>query len=361
MFDASHYVPILLAKRGERIALRELPRSILRGFTPCLEVPLAPMDWNTKKRKCLDDHMKNFVKRLGLDCGKGGRFFLDAPQVLNPRELVGGKHPVVFLFSKCSGLDMVPVSGPERHPKYQAAVRCVVETYGRGVCLRIPKDWTEMKPSEVEKTLYNLGATPECTDLIFDVGSIEKSDVPVFARGMCGVLSASAFSSREWRTVTIASGAFPKSMSGLQLGLSSLPRADWELWNLVCNNLPPGSRIPTFGDYGIQTPDWGEFDPRFMKVSGNIRYTTPDAWIVAKGPNVIGKQSWKYSQVYPVLCKSLAGRKEFRGSAFSPGDLFISRCSTGGKPGSPEVWRRQGTSHHIATVVDQLVANSSVI
>ena len=362
MFDASHYVPILAAKRGERIALRHLPHSIHRGFTPLLEVPkVAMVDWRIRKRKPLLDHLKYFVKRLGLDSKKVGRFFLDVPHLLNPHELVAGKHPVSFLFSERAGLNMVPVSGPERDSAYQSAVRGVVESYGRGLCLRIPKTWFRMKPSTVEETLSNLGATIEFTDLILDIGSIEKSNVPFFVTAMRELLSVSIFSSDEWRTVTVASGAFPKSLAGIPLGLNTQPQSDWDLWEAIASNHPPGSRIPTFGDYGIQSPEWDEVDPRVMKASGNIRYTTPDFWIVAKGPHVIGKQSLKSIQVYPDLCKSLVRTREYRGGSFSPGDLFIKKCSKGGKPGSPEVWRREGTSHHLATVVDQLASSSPAI
>ena len=85
MFDASHYVPILLAKRGERIALRELPTTIRSGFTPLLEVPQVPMDWEEDEPKPLDTYIKAFPKRLNTDWGSSARFFLDVPYLLRSR------------------------------------------------------------------------------------------------------------------------------------------------------------------------------------------------------------------------------------------------------------------------------------
>lgn len=98
------------------------------------------------------------------------------------------------------------------------------------------------------------------------------------------------------------------------------------------------------------------FDPRYMSASGNIRYATPNNWLVAKGPPVIGKWRVGYES-YRVLCRSLVGRPEFRGPGFSPGDRYMRDCSQEHDgPGTPEIWRRQGTSHHVATVVDQVSA-----
>ena len=74
MFDRNHYVPILLAKRGERIALRELPARIRAGFTPFLEVPQVPMDWDLEEWKELDGYIKGFPDNLKRDLGDYARF-----------------------------------------------------------------------------------------------------------------------------------------------------------------------------------------------------------------------------------------------------------------------------------------------
>ena len=246
MFDASHYVPILLAKRGERIALRELPTTIRSGFTPLLEVPQVPMDWEEDEPKPLDTYIKAFPKRLNTDWGSSARFFLDVPYLLDPEELIDEQHPVSVLFAGCLeyNLNVVPVAAPERDDVYNAAVRGVMEADGRGVCLRLPKDELETSTQTVEAMLDNLGTTPELTDLIVDLGPVDDPNVPMLVVALRAILSAPPFTNHPWRTLTVASGAFPQSLSALPQGLSALPRADWTLWNHVRNGLPNGVRIP---------------------------------------------------------------------------------------------------------------------
>ena len=355
MFDASHYVPILLARRGERIALRELPSTIRGGFTPLLEVPQVPMDWDEDELKPLSTYIRTFPNRLHKDWSSNARLFLDVPYLVDPEELIGGQHPVSVLFSDCRelGLNVVPVTAIERSGGYKAAIRGVMEADERGVCLRLSRDELEISTQVVEEMLTILGTTPEHIDLIVDLALVEGSNVPMHAVAMRALLSAPPFTDHPWRTLTVASGAFPQSLSTLPRGLSALPRADWELWNRIRDGLPAGVRVPTFGDYGIQSPVWEEFNPKFMKANGNIRYTTPDEWLIAKGQTVLGKGAVGFT-VYNNLCHALVDRPEYKGPDFSPGDQYMYDCCAGGKgPGTPEIWRRQGTSHHLAAVVDQ--------
>ena len=233
-----------------------------------------------------------------------------------------------------------------------------MEADGRGACLRLSKADLRARDTVVKEMLLVLDATPQDVDLVVDLGLVEQMNISLLATALQTILSEPLFSKRPWRSVTLASGAFPTTMGAFQQGLSDQPRADWELWNRVCDGLPDQGRVPTFGDYGINSPEWADtFDPRYMSASGNIRYAKPDYWLIAKGPIVLGK--WRVGfEIYRDLCKSIVKRPEYRGRGFSPGDQYIYDCAEGGQsPGTPEIWRRQGASHHIATVVDQISAN----
>jgi len=109
--------------------------------------------------------------------------------------------------------------------------------------------------------------------------------------------------------------------------------------------------MPVFGDYAIAHPDPGEVDPRIMKASASVRYTTEDHWIVPKGRNLRGHG---YDQFFSV-CEALIERDEYSGCGFSWGDQYIWDCAHRLKgPGNLTTWRKVGTSHHLAFVVDQL-------
>ena len=258
MFDCNHYVPILLAKRGERIALRELPATIRRGFTPLLEIPQVPVDFDLDDYKDLGPHIKGFPKHLKRDLDGYGRFFLDIPHLIDPEELVDGQHPVSVLFAGCRehNLNAVPVAANQRGEDYNLAVRAVMEADGRGACLRLSKSDLQAHKEVVSRMLGVLDATPKDIDLILDLGSIEPSNVSIYATALQRILPKPTFSKRSWRSLTIASGAFPQNLGDLPQGLSALPRADWELWARIRNEPPPSARVPTFGDYVINSPEW---------------------------------------------------------------------------------------------------------
>ena len=60
----------------------------------------------------------------------------------------------------------------------------------------------------------------------------------------------------------------------------------WHSW-LPTRSTPTESEISTgFGDYAIAHPIPTELDPRTMRMSASIRYTTSDEWLILKGRNV---------------------------------------------------------------------------
>jgi hypothetical protein len=109
--------------------------------------------------------------------------------------------------------------------------------------------------------------------------------------------------------------------------------------------------MPIFGDYGIAHPAPSEVDPRIMRPSASIRYTTEEHWIVPKGRNL---RAHGFDQFHAV-CESLIKRDDYSGRDFSWGDEFIWNCAhRGSGPGNLTTWRKVGTSHHLAFVVRQI-------
>jgi hypothetical protein len=98
----------------------------------------------------------------------------------------------------------------------------------------------------------------------------------------------------------------------------------------------------------VQPP---EVDPRVMKPSASIRYTTDENWLVVKGKNL---RDYSFDEFYYV-CRDLIARPEYCGPAFSWGDWYINECANVREgPGNLTTWRKVGTSHHLAFVANQI-------
>src|SRR6185503_18493121 len=111
---------------------------------------------------------------------------------------------------------------------------------------------------------------------------------------------------------------------------------------------------PSFGDYAISSPDLlDDVDPRMMKLSAAIRYTTDSDWLLIKA-GLLRKKG--FGQFHD-LSKFLLGRPEYKGSSHCWGDEYISLCAVRTQqPGSLMIWRKVGTNHHL-TLVQQQVAS----
>jgi hypothetical protein len=155
--------------------------------------------------------------------------------------------------------------------------------------------------------------------------------------------------------VVLAAASFPEDLSEVDAAtVSTLTRREWELWSMLQRRptlLPRQDLV--FGDYGIAHPVPKELDPRTMRMSASIRYTTPDSWLVIKGRNV---RQYGFEQYFD-LCRALVQRREYRGASFSWGDEFISKCAERESgPGNATTWRKVGTNHHITLVARQLAS-----
>jgi T4 beta protein len=136
-----------------------------------------------------------------------------------------------------------------------------------------------------------------------------------------------------------------------------LERADWLAWRDRLHAVR-GSliRLPTYSDYAIQHPLGVEgFDLRIMQVSATVRYTTDQHWLLVKGEST---RSVVPSSQFPQLATRLVYghlQQHFAGPAHCSGCQSI-KAAAGGAPGygSAGVWRRLGTIHHLAVVMQGL-------
>ena len=93
-------------------------------------------------------------------------------------------------------------------------------------------------------------------------------------------------------------------------------------------------------------------NPRTMRMSASIRYTTTSDWVIVKGRNV---RQYGFDQ-YNELAQVLVGLVDVW-IRISAGDRFIARCARGeAGPGNATTWRKVGTNHHLTLVAQQAAA-----
>lgn len=350
------YVPVLKGKEGEFAALEALEPHVRVRLMPLIEVPDVPYDYaNDRPSKSLDDHVAGIADRL-LRCCQDLPLYIDLPWFKGPEELADGRHALAVVLSDCAerGVRAVPVISRTSSPKYLAATGAYRKTSGLGVCIRLlVEDFEEEVDidEEIERLLDSSGATESTSDLVLDLEDLgpEASRAVLVARSVFSMISGH----HSWRRIILAAASFPEDLSEVNAAtITTLPRREWELWRTIQRRpklLPRPDLI--FGDYVISHPVQKELDPRTMRMSASIRYTTEENWLVVKGRNV---RQYGFDQFFE-LCKVLTKLPEFRGKNFSWGDNYIAACAAGQTgPGNATTWRKVGTNHHLTVVVQEI-------
>jgi hypothetical protein len=357
MFDHMHYVPILKGREGEYGALRELHASSRDQMTPLIEIPPIPWDFvNNRPSKSLDLHLERVCEKVKNAWGGNRILFLDTLWLPDEARMIDGQHPLTFITKKARplGLRIVPVTGLLRGEGHATGCRTANSSDGWGVCIRIQREdfveFTDLR-GELNRLLEAIQVPCRSVDLLLDLRAIAHDAGAIDEDEVISLITKIPFISK-WRSFTIAATSFPANLVGLPPSdCSKVQRLEWKLWKAVHKILPDGIRRPAFGDYAISHPEPSEVDPRIMNPSASIRYTSRSHWLVVKAKNL---KDHGYAQFHGV-CKQMVQRADYSGASFSWGDGYIAACgcqSVG--PGNLTTWRKVGTSHHLAFVLDQL-------
>jgi len=355
MMGINSYIPILKAKGAEFRALRFLPAHVRSELTPLVEV----------QRR---NHAPTWVSdQIARSWGKLRPILLDFPYFDGQPNVV---NDTVQLASNKSILPVL-VYGPERTSDYLDALKAARTSHNCQVCFRLTMATMSDVPflkTGISELLVDLHATAQFSHILLDFAYLEekevKSRVALAVRALNTIADINNFSS-----VTIAATGFPFNLMGMPPD-HQVSRTELTLWENVIAQKP--ARIPNFGDYGIAHPEVDDsLDPKKANPTPSIRYTASREWIVLKrrakpkakdkpkkGTVRSGKRDYT---PFRTVCQALVRRTEYCGAPFSPGDLDISRVAnrTLGT-GTPIVWRRIGTSHHLCFVVHQRTSRQNV-
>jgi Beta protein len=357
---SSHYVVALQTLPGELAALKHAPSTTWARMTPLIQIlgPKTPRD-----TPYLQATVNGWVKKIAAVVGDHPCFLdtlrLSATHTTTTRTV---EHPLLSVIHAAAGkrgLRHVPVLRMNSTKRETALIRETALVDRRGIALRYRPLSTALPTGKTVRDLLTekLAAVEvEITDadLLIDLGFL-SGDFEMHAEDI--IESADELLSiGDWRSVVLLGTSMPSSLGGgvVQEGtVGRLLRREWTLWaELRRLRL---SRLPTFGDYGIQHPDPPLIGlPTGPGQRANIRYTTNEVTLVPRG---VGPVVTEGAEQYRDLCRQLVAQPEYAGRDFSWGDQLIADCASGlDDPGWQEHWRGAGTSHHLGQMMRQLAS-----
>ncbi len=351
MFDCTRYVPILRWKRAERDALRFLTEDVRASLTPLIEVtPKSFAARDDGSTPTVSEALSKVAHELLSHWGWRPAF-IDLMHLSDDLRTEDDRPALVYLSSEARrrGAPVIPVTDLGRSRVFQEAVKLVSAGGSPRVCIRLfQRDLARPTlETDVGALLTNLGVERAQTDLVVDAQFIGDT-IPDWNRALRKVPTL-----EEWRTITLAAGAFPVDLAKFSVGIHPVRRADWLGWVQLIRTQGALERQSMFSDYTIQHGLYRE-PPERANVSASIRYTSQESWIVMRG-KALRTDNGPGNKQYHAEAKVLCGRQEFSGKSFSYGDAYIHERSVLRAPtGSAETLLRAGFNHHMTLVVRQL-------
>jgi hypothetical protein len=357
-FDHRRYVPVVLTRMGERLAMRELTPDVRAACSPLFVVHPVDRDPATDiPKRSVEDHLSKLARALAGDWGAGPAF-VDMRYIDTSTPMPDGTHALQWFVQRCLewGLPLAPTISGAHSPEYRAAAVRAANLVGTSVCLRLgPDEWhdlgTPLGDGRLLGLLAETGRTAAEVHLMLDLQDQVAATPALTAAALRPALRGLPFAP-DWASLTVAGTGMPVGTSDIgRDGTAELPRLEWTVWRLLSE---PDYRHPSFGDYCVQNPDpISGFNPLFMDSSAQLRYTIGGSWLVVRGR---GLKVAGVTQMYD-LASQVVAHREFAGADLSWGDGWLAACARrGARPGNQTVWRKVTTNHHLTFVVRQLAS-----
>lgn len=352
------YVPILKSKQGELNALKNMYGPEVSGASPLIEVVNGS---GGDSGEAVDSVAK---KLAAAWLPSRPPLMVDAIEIEPEGDEDSGSAPAggpsiralmdSLRQARVPALPVVRLTDP---PALFEALWDSCARDGYGACLRVTPDDLDDSVLPLDRLLEarvdDLGIrNPEQVDVVLDFGTLADDNAVAMASRL-GRFVVGDLTRQPWRTVAVASGAFPSDLSGVQPNtFGSLPRRDRQLW-LQLNRLDLGRPLD-FGDYAVTNP----LLPAGTAFAAppQLRYTVEEEWLVRKGR----RQDRRGHEQFFDICAALLDEL---GPRFDPSlswgdgrihDAAISVQSRVVGPGNASTWRAIATSHHLAYVVRSL-------
>ncbi|MGW0837719.1 beta family protein [Streptomyces prunicolor] len=252
------------------------------------------------------------------------------------------------------------VTGPERTPRQQryAADLSFLSGLGLGIRVLLDDPPDEGRQAQLADLIDRLRVPPSHLDLLLDVGPIadtaEAGKKALEGLDRLGSLIA-------WRRVVITSGAFPRTLHGLDAQPTRrAERHDRQLYRALREARPDFPRTVLHGDYSVEhacranIPTVRQPGPGW----GLLRYTTPDSFLVARAPT----RGPHRDDRARAMARWIVESDDFRGIdgvGASEAERWLYACAYGDgarNAGNAEKWIQVGYIQHLSFVVQSLVS-----
>ena len=272
-----------------------------------------------------------------------------------------GSMRSVLANARVFGMDVVPVTGLDRAPDYQAVVAEMASPERGGLVLRLRgPDFRRAIPvfrERIHDVLTTLGASIATTDVVLDLGAID----PGFREGAeLNVESMVRFlpSAEQWRNVAVVASGSPEQVSAKRFATDDLTpyaRPEWWLWQELRSRAQVVTRVPVYGDYGTIHPGRIEplGEPKSLPRIPQIRYASGDRMLMLRGHDLRGEGDGT-RQIADMLDRA----KEFgawAGSQHCAGCERLQGAATGtDSPGDWGTWKWISQVHLLTHTSAQL-------
>jgi len=354
------YVPMLRAKAGEFVALKNLSNRAKSGILPLLDIPE-----NTSKAKVPktdSEHLASIVESIS-SIWKNRPLILDAFSWSPNASTDEGEHIITYLQStlEAKGVEVSPVIGYDRWDDldYQAAISEIVLPQGRHFCLRLDDDALhdiidiDYFEERVNEILDATGKTANEFIALIDLADLSRK--PLVDVLEVASKSIAALQSLNFTSIIISGSSIPESINLAvkepnTIGL--LPRKEMLIWRSLYQSFPQ----IVFGDYGVRSSrSSGEVIA--PDANGKIRYTIEKRFMISRGHSM--RTEDKGAQVHK-LAEKIISSEYYLGSQFSWGDEIIEKCAQGKYKGNLTNWISIDTNHHIELVTLEITEFSKV-
>jgi hypothetical protein len=359
VFSYKHHIFIAKAKRGELWALNHLTAAARAAITPLFEMwppatprPARQVEGKPRpklpKPKTLIAHASDLLETIRDEWGRLP-FFLDTRYVPAGGIPSPASAKIIFDTARAMQLVAIPTTSIRFAPAYQQEIADIIAKDLRGILVRLfITDFINpaLLHDYLTALLGILQVRADSADILIDLEHRrEQFEVQQLGAAAVSVLPLM----KEWRTVTLAAGCFPQSISRLGHSVwTPIPRSDWLGWQHVNSEQEAkAGRKAAYGDYGIRCGGAPAEIPN--RPDPNIRYSDRDKVLVRKEEKIDGKMK--------AICSSLIAQPEFSGANFSRGDSEIAaKAASLGSPnnGQAEQWIQWCTNHHLELTASQI-------
>lgn len=342
------YVPILLAKQGERIGFGHVDPAVRDLMTPYLRIVPPEL-----RRKDADAAPPEEIGRLARLLGDQVAYLdaVGAPRRDRRAAPLGAAY-VRDIYEAAEAADMayMPVY-PYGHPDLASTVGSFVsDVLGAAFLLRneAAVNWGGGRlRDQLRGEVRSLGIEPGRLDVVVDLGYLaDGADHPASAIWLVREVAAAV----PWRTLILAGTSIPDSVAREipDGSLNGIERRENALFASVQAAVNEPLR---FADYGIQHPVPPTPNP-VPQMRASIRYTAGPFTYVSRGGRPLGEiPSDDRPSEYREVAARLRDHPQFAAGACCWADQFIEELADGRRVARGQhSMRAVATCHHLTVV-----------